>query len=134
MLLPLEGPAQGFSLPILQSPLGLPHVLVLATAIFSLGLFTLLAHRSLLRSLMGLQLILLAVIIAFAAFTAYLQPAGLNGHAASLLLAVIALAELTVGLTLAARLLRPRATTIQEGADADGADPLDVERYDDLKG
>lgn len=135
MLLPLQGPTQGFALPILQSPLGLPHILTLGAALFALGLFAMLAHRSLLRILMGLELMLLAVMITLAAFTAYLHPEGLHGHAVTLLLVLVALAQLTVGLGLVAMLLRRQPETAPQTASTDASepDPLDVERYDDLK-
>ena len=135
MLPPLQGPAQGFALPILQSPLGLPHVLTVGAALFALGLFAMLAHRSLPRILMGLELMLLAVMINLAAFTAYLHPDGLHGHAVTLLLVLVALAQLTVGLGLVAMLLRRSPAPAPEAATApaESPDPLDVERYDDLK-
>lgn len=123
-------PLQGFALPIIQSPLGLPHVLTVATALFALGLFAALAHRSLLRILMGFQLMILASLISLVAFTAYLHPEGLQGHAVALTLAALALAQLGVGLALIAQLLprggAPEPTTPEN-------DPLNVDRYDDLK-
>lgn len=124
----LQLPSQGFSLPILHSPLGLAHVLTLAIAVFALGLFAALAHRSLLRILMGLTLMLLAAMIALAAFTAYLQPIGLHGHAVTLLLALATLALLLVGLALAFMLLRNSRKVPDE------LDALNVDRYDELKG
>lgn len=129
MIHPLQLPSQSFSLPILHSPLGLAHVLALAAAVFALGLFAALAHRSLLRILMGLTLMLLAALIALAAFTTYLQPTGLHGHAVSLLLVLATLAQLLVGLALASMLLRKNRKTPMDERDA-----LDVDRYDDLKG
>lgn len=150
MILPLQAPAQGFALPILQSPLGLPHVLTVAAALFALGLFAALAHRNLLRILMGLELMLLAVMLNLVAFTSYLQPEGLHGHAITLLLVLLALAQLAVGMALVAMLLRhapaplaqaaagakaSEAAATEPGAVAEAPerDPLDVERYDDLK-
>jgi NAD(P)H-quinone oxidoreductase subunit 4L len=122
MLFPLQ--AQGFALPVIQSPLGLPHVLTLAAALFALGLFTVLAHRNLLRLLMGFELMLLATMINLVAFTTYLHPEGLQGQAITILLGLVALTQLGVGLALVVGLLRTRTET---------TDALDVDRYDELK-
>jgi NADH:ubiquinone oxidoreductase subunit K len=128
-------PMQAFNLPILQSPLGMPHVLTVGAALFALGLFAVLAHRNFLRILMGLELMLLAAMLNLAAFTAYLRPEGLHGHAVTLLLVLVALAQLTIGLAVAAQLMRRPETqaSLSPEAPAVEKDPLDVERYDDLK-
>ncbi|MNK90043.1 NADH-quinone oxidoreductase subunit K [compost metagenome] len=132
----------GFALPILQSPLGLPHVLTLAAALFALGLFAALAHRSFLRILMGLELMLLAAMLNLVAFTSYLHPEGLQGHALTLLLIGMAIAQLAVGMAIAAQLMRSarapqpsRAPEAEapEAAAATETDPLNVDRYDELR-
>ncbi len=133
MLPLLQGPAQGFALPIIQSPLGLPHVLTLAAGVFALGLFAVLAHRNLLRILMGLELMLLAAMINLVAFTTYLHPEGLHGHAITLLLVLAALAQLGIGLALGAALLRRAQAPESPAPELPETDPLNVERYDDLK-
>jgi NADH:ubiquinone oxidoreductase subunit K len=137
----LSYPLQGFALPVLHSPLGLPHVLTLAAALFALGLFAALAHRSLLRILMGFSLMLLATLLNLAAFTTYLHASELHGHAFALLLVILMLAQLAIGLSVIAMLLR-RAGASAPGTPAPGepdlpqptSDALDVDRYDDLKG
>ncbi len=136
-------PLQAFNLPILQSPLGMPHFLTVGAALFAIGLFATLAHRNLLRILMGLELMLLAAMLNLAAFTAFLRPEGLHGHAVTLLLVLVALAQLAIGLALAAQLMRmpespaglspePPAGLSPETPPVEN-DPLNVERYDDLK-
>lgn len=125
---------QSFSLPILQSPLGMPHVLTVATALFALGLYGALAHRNFLRILMGLELMLLAAMINLVAFTTYLHPAGLQGQAITLLLAIMALAQLGLGLALAVTLMRRDRPAPRSEADPPQGDPLDVDRLTDLKG
>ncbi|MNT86407.1 NADH:ubiquinone oxidoreductase subunit K [compost metagenome] len=96
-----------------------------------------------------MELMLLAVMLNLVAFTSYLHPEGLHGHAITLLLVVVALAQLAVGMSLVAMLMRhtpaPLAQAAQGAASEAAAaepvtpapaaerDPLDVERYDDLK-
>lgn len=126
MMFPLQ---QGFALPVIQSPLGLPHVLTLAAALFGLGLFAALAHRSLLRILFGLEVMLLATMINLVAFTAYLHPEGLLGHAITVILVLVTLAQLAIGLAVTALLLRGAATP----EPSPESDALNVDRYDDLK-
>ncbi|GEM_PF-2819095 len=138
-------PLQAFALPIIQSPLGLPHVLTLAAALFALGLFATLTHRSWLRILFGLSLMLLAGMLNLVAFTTYLHPAGLSGHAITLVLALFGLAQLSIGLALVGMMLRrasrPAQLILETGPPAGQADKnpapesdaLDVDRYDDLK-
>jgi len=140
MIFPMQ--TSGFALPILHSPLGLPHVLTLAAALFALGLFAALAHRSFLRILMGLELMLLAAMLNLVAFTSYLHPEGLQGHAFTLLLILLAIAQLAVGVALAAQLMRstraPQSSRAPEAEAPEAAaqtetDPLNVDRYDELR-
>ena len=143
-IFPLQG-APGFALPLLQSPLGLPHVLTLAAALFALGLFAALAHRSVLRILVGLQLMLVAAMLNLLAFTTYLHPEGLHGHVITVLLVLVALAQLALGLALAGQLMRTSGVpaVAPRGPEPEAAeppapvaaetDPLNVDRYDDLR-
>jgi NADH:ubiquinone oxidoreductase subunit K len=82
---------------------------------------------------LGLELMLLAAMINLAAFTTYLHPAGLQGHAITLLLVLAALAQLGVGLALVGMLLRRKEAPEAPAPDLPESDPLNVERYDDLK-
>lgn len=144
LIFPLQG-TSGFALPMIQSPLGLPHVLTLAAALFALGLFAALAHRSVLRILMGLQLMLVAAMLNLVAFTTYLHPEGLHGHVITVLLVLVTLAQLGLGLALVGQLMRasrgPTSEAPVPGAEpaeapalqASENDPLNVDRYDDLR-
>ncbi|HEY9855794.1 MAG TPA: NADH-quinone oxidoreductase subunit K [Stenomitos sp.] len=84
-----------FLIPMIQSGLGLPHVLSVSAIVFSLGLFALLTQRHLVRLLMGLVLMLTASVINMAAFSAFLP--GRDGHGTALLLMLALVVQLAVG-------------------------------------
>lgn len=95
-----------FLIPMIQSGLGLPHVLSLSAVLFCLGLFGLLTQPHLLRMLMSLVLMLAASILNVAAFSAYLP--GRQGHSLALLLMLALVAQLAVGVGLALHAYRRR--------------------------
>ncbi len=80
--------------PLIQSPLGLPHFLLLGLFLFSLGLYGLLTTRNSLRFLMAFQLLLLAAVLCFTAFSDFLGPATFNGQAMAVLSCLGAIAFL----------------------------------------
>lgn len=88
-----------FLVPMIQSGLGLAHVLSLSAALFCLGLFALLTQRHLLRMLMGLVLMLASSVLNLAAFSAFVP--GRTGQGLALVVMLAGLAELAVGSGLA---------------------------------
>ncbi|MBM3267789.1 MAG: NADH-quinone oxidoreductase subunit NuoK [Candidatus Sericytochromatia bacterium] len=90
-----------FSVPSIQAPFGLPHFLILAGALFCLGLYGVLSQRHAVRVLMSLELMLNAVNIVFVAFSNYLPSATpLRGQIFSLFIIAVAAAETSVALAI----------------------------------
>ena len=79
---------------------GLAHYLVLASALFCLGIFGLLTRRNAVGVLMSIELMFNAVNINFVAFSRYLSPDALSGQIFALFVITIAAAEAAVGLAI----------------------------------
>jgi NADH:ubiquinone oxidoreductase subunit K len=88
----------------------LNHYLVLAAALFCIGLFGVLTSRSALRVVVCVELILNAVNLNLAAFSAYVAPREAVGMNFIIFLMVVAAAE--VGLALAVVLTLNRTSDI----------------------
>ena len=88
----------------------LNHYLVLAAALFCIGLFGVLTSRSALRVVVCVELILNAVNLNLAAFSAYVAPKEAVGMNFIIFLMVVAAAE--VGLALAVILTLNRTSDI----------------------
>ena len=98
-------------------PLG--HVFLLAGVIFSMGLVCLVAHRNLIMTLVGVEVMMNAASIAFVA--AALRWQLMEGQAFMLFILAVAAAEVSVGLALVVGVYRKTGF-------------LDPDRYDILKG
>ena len=79
---------------------GLTHYLILASILFSLGIFGLLTRRNAVGVLMSIELMFNAVNINFVAFSRYLTPQYLSGQVFSIFIITIAAAEAAVGLAI----------------------------------
>jgi len=90
--------------------ISLNHYLVLAAALFCIGLFGVLTSRSALRVVVCVELILNAVNLNLAAFSAYVAPREAVGVNFVIFLMVVAAAE--VGLALAVVLTLNRTSDI----------------------
>lgn len=90
--------------------IGLNHYLVLGAALFCVGLFGVLTSRSALRVVICVELILNAVNLNLAAFSAYVAPREAVGMNFVIFLMVVAAGE--VGLALAVILTLNRTTDI----------------------
>ena len=78
---------------------GLPHFLILAAIIFTLGVFGIFLNRkNVIVILMSIELMLLAVNINFVAFSAYLQD--LTGQIFTMFILTVAAAEAAIGLAI----------------------------------
>jgi NADH-quinone oxidoreductase subunit K len=81
-------------------------VLVVAAALFCIGLFGALSRRNAVAILMGIELILNAVNINLVAFWRYTDPSYVVGQLFALFVIVVAAAEATVGLAMVIAIYR----------------------------
>jgi NADH:ubiquinone oxidoreductase subunit K len=102
---------------------GIPLVyfLIVAAALFCLGLFAALRRTNVIMLLMGLELMLNAVNLNLVAFSRYTPVGGDRGQAFAVFVLVIAAAEAAVGLALAIIVSRRR-------------NAIEVEKIDLMKG
>ncbi len=97
-------------MPSVVSAVPLEWVLILAGALFSIGLFGALSRRNTVGILMGIELMLNAVNINLVAFWRYLEPANTNGLLFALFTITVAAAEIAVGLAMVIAIYRTRVT------------------------
>lgn len=95
----------------------LSHLLLLSTALFSIGIFGFLSRRNLVTVLMSLELILNSVNINFVAFNTYLWPERLDGIFFTLFVIAIAAAEAAVAIAIIIHLYRHYRSIDAEDAD-----------------
>ena len=101
--------------------------LLVAAALFSIGVYTVLSRRNAVAILMGVELMLNAVNINLVAFWRFLTPAnesvsglkvGMAGQAFAAFVFVVAAAEVAVGLALILSMYRNRQTVVAEDVDS----------------
>jgi NADH-quinone oxidoreductase subunit K len=85
--------------------IGLPHFLTVSAALFSLGLFGVMARRNTVAILMGVELMLNASNLNFVAFSRYVQH-GVDGQIMAAFVIVLAAAEAAVALAIVLALYR----------------------------
>ena len=90
----------------------LPLVLFLSAALFSTGVYGVLARRNAVLVLMSIELILLAVNINLVAFSAFLQ--NLEGQIFAMMVLTVAAAEAAVGLAILVTYFRNRGNIAVE--------------------
>jgi len=91
--------------------------LIVAAAMFCIGLYGVLARRNAIAILMGIELMLNAVNINLVAFWRYLSPqpeANVAGQAFAVFVFAVAAAEAAVGLALIISVYRARKTVVAE--------------------
>ncbi len=88
--------------------------LVVAAALFAIGLFGVLARRNAIAILMGVELMLNAVNINLIAFWRYRTPDTMIGQAFTVFVFVVAAAETAVGLALIVAIYRRRQSVAVE--------------------
>lgn len=91
--------------------------LVVAAALFSIGMFGVLARRNAIAILMSVELMLNAVNINLVAFWRYQNPVDIAGQAFAAFVFVVAAAEAAVGLALILSIYRRRQSVIAEDVD-----------------
>lgn len=105
-------------MPSMLDSVPLPWVLLVAGALFCIGLYGALARRTAIGMLLGVELMLNAVNINMVAFWRYLEPEAVAGQVFALFIIVVAAAEAAVGLALVLALYRTRATVTADEVDA----------------
>jgi len=91
--------------------------LILAAALFSIGLFGVLARKNAVAILLGVELMLNAVNINLVTFWRYIEPAKVTGQVFAIIIFAVAAAEVAVGLALVISIYRNRNTVIAEDLD-----------------
>jgi NADH-quinone oxidoreductase subunit K len=91
--------------------------LIVAAALFCLGLYGVLARRNSVAILMGIELMLNAVNLNLVAFWRYREPARMSGQVFAVMVFAVAAAEAAVGLALIISLYRLRRTVVADEAD-----------------
>ena len=91
--------------------------LIVAAALFCIGLYGALARRNAIGILMGIELMLNAVNINLVAFWRYVRPQALTGQLFALFVMTVAAAEVAVGLALVIAIYRSRDTVNVEEVD-----------------
>jgi NADH:ubiquinone oxidoreductase subunit K len=95
----------------------LQHYLVLAAALFCIGLYTALVKKNAIAVLMGTELMLNSVNINLVAFNRFQSPEKLSGHVFAIFIIVVAAAEVAVGLAILMTLYRNRKSTAVDDMD-----------------
>ncbi|GAB4504012.1 MAG: NADH-quinone oxidoreductase subunit NuoK [Anaerolineales bacterium] len=91
--------------------------LILSAALFSVGLFGVLARRNAIAILLGVELMLNAVNINLVAFWRYLDPTQMTGQVFAIIVFAVAAAEVAVGLALIISVYRARKTVVADELD-----------------
>jgi NADH-quinone oxidoreductase subunit K len=91
--------------------------LVVAAALFCIGLYGVLSRRNAIGILMGIELMLNAVNINLVAFWRYVTPTASAGQVFAIFAFTVAAAEAAVGLALIIAIYRSRDTVIVEDID-----------------
>ncbi|MBI2886414.1 MAG: NADH-quinone oxidoreductase subunit NuoK [Chloroflexi bacterium] len=95
----------------------LEHFLVVSGALFSLGLYTVLARRNGVLVLMGVELMLNGVTLNLVAFSVFSDPQRLVGQIFAIFVITVAAAEVALALAIILRLYRNRQTANVDQAD-----------------
>ena len=88
--------------------------LVVSAALFSIGLYGVLARRNAIAILMAIELMLSAAIINIVAFWRYQTPENIGGQGFAAFVFVVAAAETAVGLALIILIYRRRQSGVAE--------------------
>lgn len=96
----------------------LEWVLVVAGALFCIGLFGALSRRNTVSILMGVELMLNAVNLNLIGFWRYLEPRFINGQIFAIFIITVAAAEAAVGLAMAIAIYRNWRTVNVEEVDS----------------
>jgi NADH-quinone oxidoreductase subunit K len=88
--------------------------LLVAAAMFCIGVYGVLARRNAIAILMGIELMLNAVNLNLVAFWRYLTPAAIGGQVFVVIVFAVAASEVAVGLALIISIYRRRSTVVAD--------------------
>ncbi len=88
--------------------------LILAAALFSIGLFGVLSRKNAIAILLGIELMMNAVNINLVAFWRYANPTLMAGQVFTIIVFAVAAAEVAVGLALVISIYRRHNTVVAE--------------------
>jgi len=88
--------------------------LIFAAALFSIGLFGVLARKNAIAILMGIELMLNSVNVNLVAFWRYRTPEMITGQVFAVIVFAVAAAEVAVGLALFISVYRRRKTVVAD--------------------
>jgi NADH-quinone oxidoreductase subunit K len=91
--------------------------LIVAAAIFCIGIYGVLARKNAIAILMGIELMLNAVNLNLVAFWRYMTPGTISGQAFAVIVFAVAASEAAVGLALIISIYRRRATVVADEID-----------------
>jgi NADH:ubiquinone oxidoreductase subunit K len=91
--------------------------LIFSAALFSIGLFGVLARKNAVAILMGVELMLNGVNVNLVALWRYRAPDGIAGQVWAVIVIAVAAAEVAVGLALFIALYRRRKTVVADEID-----------------
>lgn len=91
--------------------------LVFSAALFSTGLFGVLARKNAIAIIIGIELMLNAVNLNLVAFWRYITPDAITGQVFAVIVFAVAAAEVAVGLALIISIYRRRNTVVAEEID-----------------
>jgi len=91
--------------------------LILAAALFCIGLYGVLSRKNAIAILLGIELMLNAVNVNLVAFWRYLNPVQMSGQAFAVIVFAVAAAEVAVGLALIISVYRRRKTVVADEID-----------------
>ena len=91
--------------------------LILAAALFCIGLYGVLSRKNAIAILLSVELMLNAVNVNLVAFWRYLNPAQMAGQAFAVIVFAVAAAEVAVGLALTISIYRRRKTVVADEID-----------------
>lgn len=94
--------------------LQLQYCLILAAALFCIGIYGLITSRNAVRVLMSIELLLNAVNLNLMGFSNFLDPSEIRGQVFAVFVITVAAAEAAVGLAIVLAIYRNRETTDME--------------------
>ncbi|PSP16920.1 MAG: NADH-quinone oxidoreductase subunit NuoK [Cyanobacteria bacterium QS_8_64_29] len=94
--------------------LQLEYYLLIAAALFCIGIFGVVTSRNMVRVLMSIELLLNAVNLNLVGFSTYMDPVGVKGQVFAIFVITVAAAEAAVGLAIVLAIYRNRNTTDME--------------------
>ncbi len=94
--------------------LQLEFFLLLAAALFCIGIYGLITSRNAVRVLMSIELLLNAVTLNLMGFSNFLDPVGIKGQVFTVFVITVAAAEAAVGLAIVLAIYRNRETIDME--------------------